>query len=177
MKLIFFLLVISNLLNSCKSNESENLLFSQNNNSDSLFNGNFIGTEEFCWIDSLGKKECLDPETLGGKWYFLREFKIINDSVFLSQCAIEIIGSDTLHSNTEGGGLATFKGVISKMDSLITFKLIQTSCAFCPAAYKINRDGSKTRIYKTLVLPVKISKSGIVINHREYSKTDRNYFD
>ncbi len=136
-------------------------------------NGTYIGLEEMCSIDSLGKKDCYtDPGNPKWKWYHLSYLKIKDDSAFLDQNPIAIYKKDTSYSVSDGA-FYYWKGIITKSDTVIKIDLTEISCDYCGVLSEEQPDGSFKSVKRVKHFLGKLTKKGIVINGSLYKRTDK----
>ncbi len=134
-------------------------------------NGVYVGLEEMCWTDSLGKKDCYnDPVQPKWKWYHLSYLKIKGDSVFLDQSPISIYKKDTSFSSSDGA-FYYYSGTVLKIDSVLDIKLTQLFCDYCGLPKKRDDDGNLVQLHRTKQYLAKLTKKGFIINGFLFTKT------
>ncbi len=110
--------------------------------SQSKLDGKYIGLEEICWVDSIGKKHCYGEELNEEKWYHENLLTIKADSIFIEKNPVSIKKKKKFYSASDGG-YYYYAGKISMRDSFGYATLIMISCDYCPHPVKFNKESKK----------------------------------
>jgi hypothetical protein len=137
---------------------------------DGKLDGVYVGYEELCTIDSSGKKSCYgDEDDPSRKWFHRSYLKIRGDSAFMDQNPISIYKNDTSFSASDGA-FYYYRGTVRRIRDSIVVYFDNKTCHYCGIPYKLNKDGSKTRIIEHKTLKGTERDSGIIINGLLYKK-------
>lgn len=135
-------------------------------------NGLYVGLEEMCWTDSLGKKDCYnDPANPQWKWYHLSYLRIKNDSIFLEQNPISIYKKDTSFSASDGA-FYYYNGTYNVKDSIITIDFKMDHCDYCPHEVKKLDNGQFEEVEQRKKVIAIIRSNGLFINGYLFKKRD-----
>jgi hypothetical protein len=127
-------------------------------------NGIYVGLEEMCWTDSLGKKDCYnDPTNPKWKWYHLSYLRIKDDSVLLEENPISIYKKDTSFSASDGA-FYYYAGTYKAKDSIITIDFKMDHCDYCPQEVKKLDNGQFEEVEQRKKMIAVVKSNGLFIN-------------